>query len=126
MRDEFGGRPGREMEEDWPGDDAESAISSICGENGIPDGGEAVTDVSMLDGRWKVVLYDSTSDDLPAYYMGEVSREATGEAETLFIGGKIVGTYHMAVLTGVEAGGDVNPHGSAALVLEEQLVNIAL
>lgn len=75
MRDEFGGRPGREMEEDWPGDDAGSAISSICGENGIPDGGEAVTDVSMLDGRWKVVLYDSTSDDLPAYYMGEVSRE---------------------------------------------------
>ena len=75
MRDEFGGRPGREMDEDWPGDDAESAISSICGENGIPDGGEAVTDASMLDGRWKVVLYDSGSGELPAYYMGEVSRE---------------------------------------------------
>ena len=67
-----------------------------------------------------------TSEETSEETLGEVSREATGEAETLFIGGKIVGKYHMAVLTGVEACGDVNPHGSAAIVLEEQLVNIAM
>lgn len=79
----FGGGPGREMDEDWLGDDPKETLSSICKENAIPSDGEAVTDVSRLDGMFKAAEYDTASQEDVSFFRADL--KADGENLTLEI-----------------------------------------
>ena len=69
----FEGGQDRDMDAKWLGDDPEKTLSSICKNDGIPSDGEALTDISALDGLWKAVKYDSATSDDISYYKADIS-----------------------------------------------------
>lgn len=115
----FGGGPDREMDEEWLGDDPKETLSSICKENAIPSDGEAVADVSRLDGMFKAAEYDTGSQGDVSFFRADL--KADGEDLSIEISdpGQFIGNgSDLKDITGDYSGSTTTQGGKLGAALD--------